>query len=424
MRAFSRTWFLAFFAMIQDPSLVDLARLEAFPNAFTRNRKLNFLSTLLTIIDVGRESTSLKLGRLCKHFGIKGGAVMAVSQQAFSKARAKISEAPIRAIFERQIEAEYQGKMGRMPIRSEGGWSYLAIDGTKISLPNLPHLRERFFCTGADASSPTALGSCLLDISNRRVIDAVLLERLDERACAVEHLEKYRQLRPGDEKSMFLLDRGYTSLDLFRRFMALGYYYLMRCKAKFNTDIDALPVGCDEVVTIKGTPVRVLKVTLSTGEVETLVTNDFDRDDAEFMDLYAMRWDLEGAYAMLKTRLQLENFTGKTENSIRQDFWATILAATMILVLEDDVDEAIRKEREGKDNKWEYQMNVNKFVGIMKDDLIHAFTARSKLMLVHRMNKIVRRAKRFVCPVKPGRKVERAKNKRKVPYHHNRKSNC
>jgi hypothetical protein len=424
MRTFSRCWFLAFFAMVQDPSLVDIGRLEAFPNAFTRNRKLNFLSTLLTIIDVGRESTSLKLGRLCKHFGIKGDAVMAVSQQAFSKARAKISEAPIRVIFERQIENEYQGKMSRLPLRSGDGWSYLAIDGTKISLPNLPQLRERFFSTGAGASSPTALGSCLLDIGNRRIIDAMLLERLDERACAADHLKRYAQLRPGDEKSMFLLDRGYPSLELFRHFMALGYYYLMRCRAKFNVAIDALPAGCDEVITIKGTPVRVLKVVLSTGEVETLVTNDFERDGAEFMDLYSMRWDIEGAYAMLKTRIQLENFTGKTENSIRQDFWATILAATMILVLEEDVDEAIRKEREGKDNKWEYQMNVNKFVGIMKDDLIHAFTARSKLMLVHRMNKIVRRARRFVCPVKPGRKVERAKNKRKVAYHHNRKSNC
>ena len=43
---------------------------------------------------------------------------------------------------------------------------------------------------------------------------------------------------------------------------------------------------------------------------------------------------------------------------------------------------------------------------------------------VHRMNRIVRRARKFVCPVNPGRKVERAKNKRKVAYHHNRKSNC
>jgi hypothetical protein len=94
---------------------------------------------------------------------------------------------------------------------------------------------------------------------------------------------------------------------------------------------------------------------------------------------------------MLKTRLQLEN-------SIRQDFWATILAATMILVLEEDVDEVVHKEREGKDNKWEYQVNVNKLIGIMRDDPIHAFTARSKLVLMYRMNRIVRDEKRITYP--------------------------
>ena len=81
---------------------------------------------------------------------------------------------------------------------------------------------------------------------------------------------------------------------------------------------------------------------------------------------------MECSYLLLKNRFQLENFTGKTENTLKQDFWATILASTMLTVLEEDVDEQIRKERKDKGNKYEYQVNRNIFVGIMRDDLIHA----------------------------------------------------
>jgi len=47
--------------------------------------------------------------------------------------------------------------------------------------------------------------------------------------------------------------------------MALGYYLPIRCKVKFNADIDALPAGCDEVIIIEGTLVRGVKVTPGTG---------------------------------------------------------------------------------------------------------------------------------------------------------------
>lgn len=114
----------------------------------------------------------------------------------------------------------------------------------------------------------------------------------------------------------------------------------------------------------------------------------------------------------------------KTENTLKQDFWATILASTMLMVMEEDVDEQIRKEREGKQNKYEYQVNRNKFIGIMRDDLIHAFTAKTQVTLILRMNKIMKRAQTFVCPIKGDRTAPRAKNKRKAKYHHNLKSNC
>ena len=75
-------------------------------------------------------------------------------------------------------------------------------------------------------------------------------------------------------------------------------------------------------------------------------------------------------------------------------------------------------------NRYEYQVNRNKFVGILRDDLIHALTINSEATLILRMNRSIKRATQFVCPVKPNRTVEKVKNKRKTKFHHNLKSNC
>ena len=99
MNIFSRTWFHRFVVAIGNPNLLAKARNQAFPRAFTRERKLNFRRTILTMLDVGRESSSLKQHRLSEYFS-KPGEEMEVTQQAFSKARNQISEYPLRTLFE------------------------------------------------------------------------------------------------------------------------------------------------------------------------------------------------------------------------------------------------------------------------------------------------------------------------------------
>jgi IS4 transposase len=44
----------------------------------------------------------------------------------------------------------------------------------------------------------------------------------------------------------------------------------------------------------------------------------------DFGEIYHLRWGVEGFYAILKTRLNLENFSGKTAESVYQDFYSTI----------------------------------------------------------------------------------------------------
>jgi hypothetical protein len=72
---------------------------------------------------------------------------------------------------------------------------------------------------------------------------------------------------------------------------------------------------------------RFVRVLLNTGEWEVLVTSLLDEiryPTTEFRSLYARRWGIETFYGLLKTRLDLENFTGNGAEAVRQDFHATI----------------------------------------------------------------------------------------------------
>ena len=427
MAPFYKAWIKSFLDIYNEKEILKRSRIEGNTTAFTRKRKLSFSDVFYTILDVGRETTSLKLNRLSRVLyknEIKGKTKkMQVSQQAFSKARNQINEYPFVFMFNEQIKAEYNGELAATPKREKDGWRLCAIDGTKIALPNLPYFKDNFFTTGAGGTSPTALGSCLYDISNYRIIDAVLKNELHERNCAIEHLDNYNNLFTDKEKTLFILDRGYPSSTLITKFEELNFKYLMRCRTKFNLLIDSKAIGCDESIVLHGNKIRVVKWLLPSGQLETLITNDYEHTSEELKILYFKRWGEECVFKTLKDRFHLENFTGKTENSVRQDFWATILAATMLMVMEEEVNIEIREERKDKNNKYEYQVNRNIFVGILRNDLIYAFSGNSPRIVHGRMKKVVKKASKFVCPIKPGRTTERAKNKRHSRHHFNDRDN-
>jgi hypothetical protein len=77
--------------------------------------------------------------------------------------------------------------------------------------------------------------------------------------------------------------------------------------------------------------VRVLKVKLKSGETETLLTslNQKQLPINKASGLYFKRWAVETSYDLIKFKLQLENFSGKTAVSVKQDFYATMYLANL-----------------------------------------------------------------------------------------------
>jgi IS4 transposase len=90
-------------------------------------------------------------------------------------------------------------------------------------------------------------------------------------------------------------------------------------------------MGLPETITV-----RFVRVMLSTGEIEVLVTSllDSDKYTAQMLkELYHLRWGIETLFGVLKERLRLDNFTGKTVISIKQDFFATLFLVGLESIL-------------------------------------------------------------------------------------------
>ena len=82
--------------------------------------------------------------------------------------------------------------------------------------------------------------------------------------------------------------------------------------------------------------VRLVKVLLASGEVEVLGTDLLDARTypaAEFKTVYGWRWNHETYHDRIKNIFELERFSGKRVQAIKQDFYGVIFLATLESIL-------------------------------------------------------------------------------------------
>jgi hypothetical protein len=154
-------------------------------------------------------------------------------------------------------------------------------------------------------------------------------------------------LHPSKDKELIIFDRGYPSFEFINKPNGHGLNYLMRVRQKFNIEIDSLPFGSHTLEITDGNNsvvTRVIKFKLSQNNknnddeiIETLITNIFDKDLTidDFKQLYFWRWPVETKYNLLKQKIQLENISGRSELSIRQDFFINILFSNLVAIAQE-----------------------------------------------------------------------------------------
>ena len=329
--------------------------------AFTRERKLTAKRMLMILLQRLVCSLQLGLDRFFEQFGEE-----TVSKQAFSQARANLNPKFVRKFADGIAEIHAQDP----DAPSYCGMRLIAIDGTDIALENSAELKKVFGCSGSKRNAATALGSMAYGPLDHAIYDCQIAPyATDERELAKLHMIRLQELGLGG--SLLLFDRWYPSAAFLNHTLKAGFSFVMRVREKWNLQVDAIESEGWVRLSHEGEEfsVRVLKVPLSSGEMETLLTNLDEKQLplSQAATLYFKRWSIETAFDTLKSKLQLENFSGKTEVSVYQDFYATVYIAGFAMICAADATKQIQDNDQGKQLKYARKANMNRSIACLRN---------------------------------------------------------
>jgi len=321
----------------------------------------------------------------------KKEATQVITKSAFFQARKQLSHTAFKDLNQQIVNNVYSGNW---KPKTWKGFRLCAIDGTSIRLPNEPDIIEHF---GVQKGRPEqgqcsmGMASVFYDVLNKIVIDSgIHPRRTSEKQCAEDHLTF------SQDNDLVLFDRGYIAFWLYAYLLAHNIRFCMRAKTNQSLLIkDFVKSGKKEAVVTfepnkpsiktckeKGLPnkpitLRLVRVDLP-NEVEVLVTSLMDKevyDCSIFKSLYHLRWGIEENYKRLKQWVEIENFSGKSALSVKQDFYAKIVASNLTTLLEIQAQKIVDKRT--RDLRQKYQINYAQALSKMKHRIILLITRQT-----------------------------------------------
>lgn len=398
---------------------------------FTRERKIGFVPLVLLIFNMVRKSTQVEIDEFRERFMPESAEATTYTKQSFSKARQKILPTAFVLLNDEFIRTFYADD----DYKTFKGYRVLAIDGCVLEVPNTKGTQRHYgYVTNQskDFKLARALSSQLFDVENRLVVNTTM-GRYDagERNLAKINIEKMLTLIPSVSpfQTLVLFDRGYPSAEFLFYLFTQGVHFVMRVSTGFYKEIVDTQT-MDEVIQLtitkerakelrkQGTPVpvgtvltvRIVKVTLSTGQTEILIT-DIMADKlsgADMGDIYFKRWGIETHFNALKHQFEIENFSGETPTVIEQDFYATTLLSNMASIIEQDAQEEVQAQNV-KRKYDEYKINHNILVGKLKNKLVEVLLEDDGETRETLYRRLVAELTRNIVPVIKGRSHPRKK---------------
>ena len=416
------------------------ARHRVRPEDFTRQRQLTFPVVMLFILQKTVKSIQRHLHEFLDE--LSGGSVFEpVTPGAFTHARAKLKHTAFIELNRYGVLPTVYGPGSAHPLQRWRGHRLLGIDSSLLRLPN----HEELFGPFAKVEVSNSLGktglcypegrmSVLYDLLNRMGLDGRLeSSSMGEVDLAIEQLA---QAQAGD---VLVNDRGFTGYRYLAWHHRLGLHYIARCsRGSFAAAQELFRMnraGRSMVVKLfapadqrgelrrLGLPlelaVRFVSVRLSTGELEVLATSLLEESlypTEEFLEVYHWRWNHETFYLMMKSRLDLEHFSGQTAEAIRQDFHSTLLLCNLESVLTGPTTTAMKEQSV----EHQHSKQVNRAVAYhaLKDqllELLYSETAPERVI-----GKLQRMFLGSPVSVRPDRKIPRRKFSLCRSYHFQR----
>jgi len=121
-----------------------------------------------------------------------------------------------------------------------------------------------------------------------------------------------------------------------------------------------------------------------------------------FKELYFQRWGVETFFDELKNKLRVETFSGYTNQSILQDFFAALFVSNVQTLIVSELTDEINEQK--KENKYKYKVNSNLSYGFLKNRIITLFFSNND------MDKTIEELKslfsKHLVPIRPNRSNE------------------
>lgn len=384
---------------------------------FVRKRCLSFVTVILILMNMLKRSLQDELDELFRQFNDEPVARRVVTKSAFTQARKKLKHDAFVELNREQVTFFYN----QFDHELWHGKRLVAVDGSMATLPNNQAVAEHFgvWRPHAGGTCPKARLSQLFDVLNKVSIDAIIAPKSQgERELATKHCEFLQ------ENDLLLLDRGYPAFWLFTLILSKSADFCARISvSNWIVATEFVASGEKEaIVTIESSAVskkkclqmelpiepmtvRLVRVDLPTGETEVLMTSLIDKQMFSyelFKDLYHHRWPVEEDYKCLKSRLEIENWSGKSVTAVYQDFHANVFSKNLAAILAQPAQKEVVEQT--KAHKYLYQVNMTNLISKMKDAIVKLFTFNDPLPV---LRGLWQQMTKTIEPVRPDRSVKR-----------------
>lgn len=382
------------YSLIDDISNVSWLYCTNPGHDFTRDRKLNFATTMKLIIAMEGGTVSEEMMEFFNYD------LASPTPSAFNQQRAHIRSDAFYQLFSNFASA-YPG------TKYLDNYQILACDGSNVVYATNPNNTEDFVKPRkeGDKGYNRLHLNALYDIINRTYIDALIQPGVNEN----EHLALHSMLEhfdPEDPAHVILtVDRGYESYNLIAQLQRKNMRFVIRAKdftspkcilssfkdeypdtPEFDIEIkrfitrsrnkvqmtqpsvylehkadktfdyaSAHATGKDRLCFIS---FRVVRIKLSDGNYECIITNlpayEFPPD--RIKEIYHMRWGIETSFRQLKYAVGMQSFHAKKVEYVKQEIFAKLIVYNFSEII---AAQASISKNKKKNYKHQYKLNYS-----------------------------------------------------------------
>ena len=267
-----------------------------------------------------------------------------VARSAVTQARKKLGSDVVRDVFHRSAQTWYQ----RAQHPHWCGLNLYGVDGVVWRTPDSKENSEAFARTANKASEagyPQVRMVCMMELSIHLIIDSAF----DSVAESEMNLASQLTARIPDN-SLTLFDKGFYSLGLLNDWQQKGVntHWLIPLKKGTQYEVVHSLGKQDKLVRLITTPQsrrkrpdlpHTLEARLVTRQIKgktvqilTSMVDPMAYPNADIVDLYGHRWEIEMGYREMKQHLLESRFTLRSNlpELINQELWGLLLAYNLI----------------------------------------------------------------------------------------------